>query len=359
MNGIKKMLPLLLIAAMLGLTACGGSESSSPSPYVPAGVALETDPPPADGDANEETDEETPELINYKPIEALSAFSAISGEVISVEPFIFDDVESSGEYTIHIDGERGHAVFIVDSYTYVLGEDIAEGDYIIGFYLSNMFMALIYPPQYNVAVVVNGDFPNVTVDRFNEDLINNNTLQIVIDENTEILHQNSEPYEGELAGQILVVVYANTDDSVPAIVTPYKVVVLYERPNDMDAYDEWQYEIIVNGVGLADAYARIVGDEIFPTHVPLIPIAKALGVQVDWDYDNGEVSLEGLNGNILFAVGSTDFLVEGEAITLLQYTVVADDSVYVPLQFFIEVFGMNNAYFEGGQIFINNDEPVL
>ena len=42
----------------------------------------------------------------------------------------------------------------------------------------------------------------------------------------------------------------------------------------------------------------------------------------------------------------------GEVITLLQPSVKIEDRVYVPMQFFTDVFGMRNVYYKNGHIFI-------
>jgi len=111
-----------------------------------------------------------------------------------------------------------------------------------------------------------------------------------------------------------------------------------------------QYNIIVNGMRLDD-----VTSESYPTHVPLIVVARAFGAEVLWDSDTGEVVLYGLNGKIIATEGSESFLLDQETIIIPGLSaVVIDGRLHVPFQFFSDVLGVNNAYFKDGQIFIYN-----
>ena len=100
----------------------------------------------------------------------------------------------------------------------------------------------------------------------------------------------------------------------------------------------------------------MVGDDaIFPTHVSLMAVDSALGMDVFWNLQTDEASFTGLNGFVMFVVGSADFIVEGETITLDQESLRIDDEIYVPIQFFRDVFGAGSAYFSGGHVFIHTE----
>jgi len=126
-----------------------------------------------------------------------------------------------------------------------------------------------------------------------------------------------------------------------------------ELPDDID----WsRYPVIVDGVGVSDASFEMVGDdEIFPTHVSLMPLESVLGVDVFWNMQTNEVSFQGLNGFISFVVGSADFTLDGEVITLEQESLRIDDEIYLPLAFFRDVFGAGSAYFSGGHVYIHTE----
>ena len=127
---------------------------------------------------------------------------------------------------------------------------------------------------------------------------------------------------------------------------------------DLEDIDtDWSlYAVIVDGVGIPGASLETVGeDEIFPTHVSLMAVDSALGMDVFWDMQTDEASLMGHNGFVTFVVGSADFVVDGEPITLEHESLRIGDEIYVPIQFFRDVFGAGNAYFSGGHVFIHTE----
>ena len=158
----------------------------------------------------------------------MPVFGSWSGRVVSV-----DIEESEGITTmfIQLEGEDGPANFVTDFNTFILGDTPEEGDFITGYYLMNMPMIMIFPPQYSVSVIVNGDFYNIAVDRFDENMVSyDGFLELNIGEDTEIILQNGEPMSAEdLAHRKLVVVYDVATRSIPAITTPQKIIVLFEQ----------------------------------------------------------------------------------------------------------------------------------
>ncbi|MCR2805495.1 copper amine oxidase N-terminal domain-containing protein [Paenibacillus soyae] len=126
------------------------------------------------------------------------------------------------------DGATTHLV--VSEQTYLLDE-LKVGAEIIGFYDANLPVIMIYPPQYSavaIAEVDNGR--NVKVDQFDENLISaDGTLKLNVADATEIIHTDGTAYDGELAGQDLIVVYGPSTRSIPAQTTPEQIVVLPEQ----------------------------------------------------------------------------------------------------------------------------------
>jgi len=125
---------------------------------------------------------------------------------------------------------------------------------------------------------------------------------------------------------------------------------------EIDEETDWsQYSVIVNGVGVLGASFTMIGDDaIFPTHVSLMAVAeRGFHADVFWNVQTDEVFFPGLNGNIHFFAGSAEFTVEGETITLEQESLRIGDEIYVPIQFFRDVFGAGSAYFLDGHVFID------
>ena len=79
--------------------------------------------------------------------------------------------------------------------------------------------------------------------------------------------------------------------------------------------DYTQYSIIVDGIEITADFYTAEG-EAYPTHVSLWPITQALGATASWDRDTGFMFMDGLNGAILMQMGSNDFDVNGETISL-------------------------------------------
>ena len=118
-------------------------------------------------------------------------------------------------------------------------------------------------------------------------------------------------------------------------------------------------EVFVNGVAVPGAFPVSIDLENphAPTHVVLMEVLNVLGAPVN--VVDGVVTIEGLRGTITFEIGSEDYVVNGEVVTLDNLpSFVVDGTIYVPIRFFRDVFGMNNAYFSGGTVSINNDERM-
>ena len=218
---MKKFLTLaVLIIAILGLAACNNGVAPL-APNVPDENVY--DPyygkDVTDGDYN-------PGDAIWPGMDDQGEFGSISGTVVEVST----EYSYPPTHIFRLEGENGIVNFIADFNTFILGEMPVVGDTITGFFSLDMPMAMIYPPQYNLSVIVNGDFNNVAVDRFDGDLVSfDGNLKLEIGADTEIILQDGEPFDCILAGRKLVVVYDISTRSIPAITTPSQVIVLFER----------------------------------------------------------------------------------------------------------------------------------
>ena len=322
------------------------------------------------------------------------SFSYISGIVEEITDV--PDGEVAGLYdqqNIRISGEHGTAILQTSHLTYVLGEPVAVGDEIRGYFDGGMPMAMIYPPQHKVRLIVNGEFEqNVHIDRFARDergLVSaDGRLAINIAEDTEIILQDGQDFraahegleiigaawEQEIDGRLLVAVYDISTRSIPAIANPSRVIVLFEQaihlPGDIGGLDLGidlaqvePYELTFENHGIS------VGGQILESHtwqqiddayyVPLRAIVDALGFAdtIIWNQEQLAVTLgNGGADEIHIAIGSNSFVVGENIIELQAPAILIDSHTFVPFQFFSQVFGLNNAYLHAGQVFINNDE---
>ena len=128
---------------------------------------------------------------------------------------------------------------------------------------------------------------------------------------------------------------------------------------DIDFNEEvdWSlFPIIIDGQRGVTANWHTAEGEDFPTHIPLIPVAAALGAIVDAAYTfPPEVTMQGLLGQITFTVGSYDFYVNGNEVELWQPSLLVDGDIYVPIAFFRDIYGMGQAMWMGGHVYLDTE----
>ena len=272
------------------------------------------------------------EIRDYEPIEG--------GKFISVE-------NSEGE----------PANVIISDDTYVLDNaEIKVGATITAYYDATKPMIMIYPPQYSAeVVVVEREDRHVKFDIFDENLVSmDGALKLIISDETEIYMQDGTVYEGELANKKLVVIYTVAMESYPVQTRPERIIVLAEKAEDMPLFDFSTMEIVVNNevIEAPEAYTNDQGTVM----VPLRAIAEALGYKVAWHNDTRTVTL---GDDISLTIGKDLYTRAGSSMRLGTAPELKGDRTFVPLSFFREVIGMNNAYIHAGQIIIDNEEKML
>lgn len=292
-------------------------------------------------------------------------YMEFSGRVIEINPYHNVDGSESGKLFVLAQGaEAGMLMnFVVDEQTVMLTEgEIKLGANIVGFYLGNMPMIMIYPPQAHAALLaVNPpEGQNVKAALFDENLTSDdNDLKLNIGENTEIVLQNGEPAPAglDLSNRRLVVFYTVSTRSIPAQTTPLRVIVLYEEPvpvqetpPEVDMADNMP--LSVENVLLLDAPPVYI-HESGAVMIPLRAVAEALDYEVSWM--DGVVSL---NGKAILAIGQSTYTEGDMPVKLTVAAELHNGVTYVPLNFFTQVLKLNNAYVLEGQVFIDNGEKM-
>lgn len=303
-------------------------------------------------------------MLSALPLGALAEtpatpeFSAVTGSVTAVETEDREDGTTVTRIAIAY-GEDAEAVLISDADTFqAAGENAQLGDTVTGYYDATRPMILIYPAQYQlVAVAVNpSEDASITVDRFSGDplISSDGGLQLNLSGETKILSRDGSDYVGALDGAVLAVYYTITTRSIPAQTSPSKIVVLAEPEiNYADVFELTGAPILVEGkkIDSPDAF----WSENNAVMVAVKPIAEALGMTYAFDEATGLVTADKFS----FTVGQDGYALGKMAPILLgDAPVVVDGHVYVPLNFFTEVAGVNNAYFFEGQIDIDNGEKM-
>ena len=132
--------------------------------------------------------------------------------------------------------------------------------------------------------------------------------------------------------------------------------ILPDYIDEIEEIDWSLFPIIIDGaIGVAADWHTAEG-EYFPTHIPLIPVVEALGtletLAIYGSYPQ-VVTLQGLNGAIVFTVGSYEFTIDGNTIELWQPSLLVGGEIYVPIAFFRDAFGMGNAMWMGGHVHLD------
>jgi hypothetical protein len=245
-------------------------------------------------------------------------------------------------------------------------------------------MLMIYPPQPEaVAFSAVSDAPDfVKLDRFDEELVSyDGMLALNIDENVRIIMQDGAEFQlfgqsvqDALANRAMMVFYSVTTRSIPAQTTPELVVVLYETavhpiavidPIELPVTgDDWlaalpatgtPVDLVVQGNIVDTVPLELTENGIIM--VPLYLVNTLFKVTLEWESETQTVNI----GNfITLTIGLDEYRHETReaVISLGAAPAIIGDRTHVPLAFFTDVIGLNNAYFFEGQIVIDNYEKM-
>ncbi|MCL2215507.1 MAG: copper amine oxidase N-terminal domain-containing protein [Defluviitaleaceae bacterium] len=327
-----------------------------------------------------------------------TVFSVERGEVVD---FIYHWDNADELMFIVIQGEHGYIHLRTDFNTFMPDGFPEIGDTIRAFHDRYAFIPMIYPPQYLAHAITIEDEDTVSfsfMGQFDENMVSrNNEVRLIVGEDTEIIFQGGDPFEGDFEellgdfGRTLFVEFTLSHRDInPTTILPERIVIMYVRiafgPEyigwdlgwdidlDWDDYFEFDlgwfdddfdifvYPVTVNGVGLPGVEPVTVGDSIWPNYVPLRPIMQHLGQALRWYGDIREVRASSPRGEISFRIDQPYYFVTAADGTVTTYTldvpVIINDYTYVPIRFFRDVYGFNNAFFHADTVVIDNNEVM-
>lgn len=315
---------------------------------------------------------------NQNPIARTGKLGPVSAQLGEKDQFSFGSFTGvvkevtiregvQGSKYILVENEAGNpANIVITNETYILDNaEIKVGSTITGYFNANAFMIMIYPPQYCAeVVVVENQEQNVKVDIFDKDLVSaDNSLELNISPETEIVSQDGNAFKGELANRKLVVKYSTSTRSIPAQTNPEKIVVLSEKENPpMQEFPSAgdaagvvsNMDVVVNDVVIKAPAAY--KDKKGTVMVPLRAIAEALGFDVMWNNEGRSIMLD---KDISLTIGVDNYIYgQNPPIQLGSVPILVEETTFVPLSFFREVLEINNAYVSESQIAINNGEKT-
>lgn len=164
----------------------------------------------------------------------MTQYNSYTGTIISIEDILLDSRDTLGcnkLFTIE-DRDKNIITFQVAPSTYFIDSTMAkEGDSVTGFYDALAPVPLIYPPRFRALVMaVNLGNTNITVDYFNRNLVSSDgRLKINIASSTSVVLENGQEFFQNPENHYLIVLFGPTTRSIPAMTTPYRVIVLCRR----------------------------------------------------------------------------------------------------------------------------------
>ena len=269
-------------------------------------------------------------------------FTVITGTVIEIHISYIDPPHKNLVVSL---GNSIVSVNIFSDEAIIIGNNEIELNNEIAILVPSLApVTLSYPRNFDNPIIVNAPFINIFGDIFYEEddrlTSYSNRLLLNIEDETLVEDAFGNQFTGSLDGEKLIVFYDISTRSIPAIAVPSRIIVLdssytTETPEEVDFTN---YPIILNNsVGLTENFINVDG----AIYVPLRAVAEALGFEVGWNALTGEVTLS----------------LEEEVFSFIPERIL-DSTSYASLPFFREVLMFNNAYFHGGHVQINNEEPM-
>jgi len=385
MKKVFKTLALSGIAGAVALSACSLAAAQEPAEKVGA--------LPVVANAKAGATEELQETLGAQETQALTVvpeFLSFTGTVKEIRPYVEfngeEPAEVEGKFYVLVEGTPAEGEdaplvnFLADENSVILleGVDLAglakpdglAGLEVTGFYESALPTLMIYPPQYHALVI--GPSEGAAVGRFD---LESDQISGQISEDTEIIFQNGDPFEGELSGlakRRMAIV--SSEDTIT------KIVVLFERiappiyfftegeiaevnspstgglqltQGDLDKmwdamFNPETVQVIVNGEAV-EMPAPFINREKGIVMVPVAPIAKALGHNIV-----GEGKDIVIGRGITFTVGKDSYAFGRMAASPLGAAPeLRDGTLFVPLIFFGDIIP-SGAYIADGNIYVND-----
>ncbi|NLG25384.1 MAG: copper amine oxidase N-terminal domain-containing protein [Clostridiales bacterium] len=282
-----------------------------------------------------------------------AAFISVGGIVTEIR---VDEASGISYIALETD-DQSPVVLVVSPDTYRAGGEIAVDAAIAGWYDSQAPAPAIYPPQYGAIAVATGlpEGQFFIVDRFDAELVSSNgMLKLTLDDTVPVENRDGTVFDGELGGCVLAVYYGATTRSIPAQATPSRVVVLAPAETLSPELPELtDIAYVVAGTPI-EAPAPFYG-EANAVMVPLRQLADALHWDVQFDATTGK----GSAGGATFEIGSRLYgTVDAAEAQLNAAPALEAGEVYVPLNFFRQAAGLNNAYLFEAQIVIDDEEAM-
>ena len=158
----------------------------------------------------------------------MSSYLSVTGVITRIQAA----AESSTQYGCTLNMtvntfQQGEVHFTLNGDTYVIDNTtLKPGDPVTVFYDGNAPAPLLYPPQYQaVAAAVSSYYQYYLGEFYNHFISTDGTLQINPSAPLNAYLPNGQAFTGALAGKTVLVEYRASTRSIPAFITPERVIV--------------------------------------------------------------------------------------------------------------------------------------
>lgn len=155
----------------------------------------------------------------------ITQYVPVRGSILSADPVYGQCCQQQ----ISLSTESGIVNFMVSPDTYIPGQThLHTGMKVVGFYDAFRPVILIYPPQYQAALIAPvKPQENVTLDFFDRNLTGTyHPLKLNLSSETQIKTGNGQDYGCPLSNKLLLVYYSFTTRSIPPQTTPSRIIVM-------------------------------------------------------------------------------------------------------------------------------------
>lgn len=158
----------------------------------------------------------------------MSSYLSVTGVITQIQPAGSGSSDYGCTLTMAIQTNyQGNVVFTVNGDTYVVDQTpFSVGEQATFFYDGDTPVPLIYPPQYKAVVAAKSSNRQYYLGEFYNHLLSlDQTIQINRDVPLNLSLPNGQPFTGSIAGKTVLVEYTSSTRSIPAIVTPTRIIV--------------------------------------------------------------------------------------------------------------------------------------
>lgn len=228
-----------------------------------------------------------------------------------------------------------------DTQDIIKDEKLKEGSVVEVFYGENTPMTMSIPPQTTPEVIVlkelKDDSPQVTVDRFNEELVDtDNLLKLNITKDTVMIDKQAKQLqEKDLYNKNLVAFYGPaTSKSIPAQGNAVKVIVLDQEDVEVSVFDK----VIYNGKQIKLKNKMYKSQDVLM--MPIREVAESLGYKVGWNNTTRQAELT-KGAQYLTATANQDMYSKAKMIVKLgKASELKAGTTFVPVSFIEEVMDL-------------------